>query len=93
MNNSMSKCLWFNGQAKEAASFYCSVFKDAKIKSSNSMVTSFDLRGTSFLALNGCDRFKINPSISFFVYCGGDAEIERLYSELIEGGFALMPLG
>ena len=31
MNNSIYPCLWDHGQAKEAAEFYCSIFKNSTI--------------------------------------------------------------
>ncbi len=93
MNNSIYPCLWFDNQAKEAATFYCSIFKNSKITSENPMVTKFELEGKSFMGLNGGPVFKINPSISLFVSCPTNEEIESLYHKLIEGGSAMMALG
>jgi predicted 3-demethylubiquinone-9 3-methyltransferase (glyoxalase superfamily) len=93
MNNSIYPCLWFDNRAKEAATFYCSIFKNAKITSENPMVTKFELEGKPFMGLNGGPVFKINPSISLFVSCPTNEEIESTYQKLIEGGSAMMPLG
>ena len=92
MSNLIYPCLWFDGQAKEAASFYCSIFNNSKITSENPMVVMFDLEGQKTMALNGGPMFKINPSISFFVNCSSNDEVDNLWQKLSDGGSALMPL-
>lgn len=91
--NPIYPCLWFDNQGLDAANFYCSIFKKSGIKSNNPMVTIFELEGLKFMALNGGPVFTFNPSISFFVTCETDEEINHLWNVLIEGGSALMPLG
>lgn len=93
MNNKMHPCLWFNGNAKQAATFYCSIFKNSKITIDTPMVVNFELNGKKFMGLNGGPMFKINPSISFFVKCGSLDETNEIWSKLIDGGTALMPIG
>jgi hypothetical protein len=66
-SNPSYPCLWFDGKAQDAADFYCTVFASSKISSANAMVVMFELEGRRFMALNGGPKFKINPSISFFV--------------------------
>lgn len=44
------------------------------------------------MAINGGPSFRINPSVSFFVYCGSDREIDRLYDELSRDGEVMFPL-
>ncbi len=92
-NNIIYPCLWFDGKAKEAADFYCSVFDDAIITSENQMVIIFESSGQKFMCLNGGPEFKINPSISFYVICDTEKEIDMLFRKLLEGGSELMPLG
>ena len=92
MNNSIYPCLWFDNQAKEAATFYCSIFKNSKITSDNPIVTKFELEGQPMMGLNGGPMFKINPSISLFVTCQSNEEIENIYKQLMSGGSAMMPL-
>jgi predicted 3-demethylubiquinone-9 3-methyltransferase (glyoxalase superfamily) len=92
MSNPIYPCLWFDGQAKEAASFYCTVFNNSSITSENPMVVIFDLEGQKTMALNGGPVFKINPSISFFVNCSSIEEIDNLWNKLSDGGSALMAL-
>lgn len=92
MPNKIHPCLWFDGQAKAAADFYCSVFPKSKITADTPMVVNFELEGQKFMGLNGGPMFKINPSISMFVTCSTNEEIESLHKKLSEGGSALMPL-
>lgn len=93
MKNNLYPCLWFDGNAQQAAEFYCAVFGQAKILQSTSMVTTFEIRGTKFMGLNGGPMYKVNSSISFFVYCGSEQQIDRLYKIFTDGGSVLMPLG
>ncbi|HNX67014.1 MAG TPA: VOC family protein [Bacteroidales bacterium] len=86
-------CLWFDGKAKEAAEFYCSVLENTVITSENNIVVTFESSGQKFMCLNGGPEFKINPSISFYIICKSEEEIDRLWKRFIDGGSALMPLG
>ena len=68
-------CLWFDKEAEEAANFYCSIFKDAKLggitrygnegqevhggKPGSVLTVEFSLDGRKFLALNGGAHFKV----------------------------------
>jgi predicted 3-demethylubiquinone-9 3-methyltransferase (glyoxalase superfamily) len=92
MNNSIFPCLWFDGTAKEAANFYCTVFKNSKVTTDTPMVVLFEIEGKKIMGLNGGPMFKINPSISLFVTCETDEEIEGIYNKLMEGGKAMMAL-
>lgn len=92
MNKQIYPCLWFDGQAKEAAEFYCTVFNNSKSKEENSFVTIFESAGQKFMCLNGGPAFKINPSISFFVMCETEAEVDDTWSKLLTGGSVLMAL-
>jgi predicted 3-demethylubiquinone-9 3-methyltransferase (glyoxalase superfamily) len=92
MNNTIYPCLWFDGNAKEAAELYCSVFRDSKIVSDNPMVVTFELNGILIMGLNGGPMFKFNPSISLFVYCESLDETNLVWDKLIEGGKELMQI-
>ncbi|MFP5221588.1 MAG: VOC family protein [Acidobacteriota bacterium] len=94
----ITPCLWFDGQAEEAANFYTSVFRNAKIgevmrygeagpgeKGSVLMVT-FTLNGQEFSALNGGPEFRFTPAISFAVPCDTQEEIDHYWTRLLEGG-------
>ena len=79
-------CLWFDGQAQEAAAFYCSIFEQARIVSSNPMVVIFELNGMRYMGLNGGPHFTFNESISFVVECDTQEEIDHYWYRLSEGG-------
>ncbi len=86
MTKPIYSCLWFNGQAKEAAEFYCSVFKNSKIVVDTPMVVQFQLNGTMFMGLNGGPHFTFNEAVSFVVECETQEEIDNYWNKLTEGG-------
>ena len=92
-SNIIYPCLWFDGKAREAADFYCSVFEDASVTSENQTVVVIETSGQKFMCLNGGPDFSINPSISFYVICNSEKEIETTHKALMDGGSELMPLG
>jgi predicted 3-demethylubiquinone-9 3-methyltransferase (glyoxalase superfamily) len=92
MTNLIYPCLWFDGKAKEAAEFYCSVFKNTIITGENQFVVAFESAGQKFLCLNGGPAFSINPSISFYVLFDTEQEVNDTWEKLLTGGLALMPL-
>jgi predicted 3-demethylubiquinone-9 3-methyltransferase (glyoxalase superfamily) len=92
MNNPIYPCLWFDGNAKEAAEFYCSVFKNSAIASESPMVVMFESAGQKFMLLNGGPQFKINPTISFFISSETKEETDVIWNKILEGGSVLMPI-
>lgn len=88
MNDSLHPCLWFDGQAEEAATFYCSIFKNSKITTNTPMVVNFELNGNKFMGLNGGPQFKFNESVSFVVECDDQNEIDHYWEKLTAGGAA-----
>lgn len=86
MTTSIYPCLWFDGKAKEAAEFYCSVFKNSKILDDTPMVVTFELNGNKFMGLNGGPLFKFNESVSFVVNCDTQNEIDYYWDKLTAGG-------
>jgi predicted 3-demethylubiquinone-9 3-methyltransferase (glyoxalase superfamily) len=90
--------LWFDDNAEEAANYYVSLFKNSKIDHVSAMTVSFQLDGTDFVALNGgrrCPdgsaldpRFELSASsaVSFVVSCKDQAEVDRLWADLSNGG-------
>ncbi len=92
--------IWFDTQAKEACTLYTTLFPDSKITnvttingtpSGDADIVNFKLAGQDFMAISAGPYFKCNPSISLFVVCTDEAEIEKIWNTLIEGGKALMP--
>ena len=94
--------LWFDDQAEEAAKFYTSIFPNSKIGAvarypaaasnvggrpkGSVMTVEFELDGQSFIALNGGPAFKFSEAISLLVNCRDQAEIDRLWNKLLDGG-------
>ncbi len=88
--------LWFDREAKEAARFYTSIFKDSEIKNVTTIhdtpsgsvdVVTFELGGQEFKAISAGPLFKFNESISFIVRCDSQEEIDYYWEKLAsEGG-------
>jgi predicted 3-demethylubiquinone-9 3-methyltransferase (glyoxalase superfamily) len=92
MKEKITPCLWFNGQAKEAAALYCSVFANAKIAAQSPIVTAIDVSGQSITLLDGGPMYKPNPSISFFYICDKAEELDRIWNAFSKDGTVMMPL-
>jgi len=86
MKNTIYPSLWFDGQARDAAQFYCSVFPNSKILSDTPMVVTFELNGKKFMGLNGGPKFKFTEAVSFVVECENQEEIDYYWNKLTEGG-------
>lgn len=86
MKNTIYPCLWFDGKAKEAAEFYCGVFKDSRILTDTPMVVKFELNGAVFMGLNAGPQFKFTEAISYVVECESQEEIDEYWSKLTVGG-------
>jgi predicted 3-demethylubiquinone-9 3-methyltransferase (glyoxalase superfamily) len=86
MKNEIFPCLWFDGQAQEAAKFYCSIFKNSEITAVNQMVVNFTLNGKKFMGLNGGPNFKFNEAVSFVVNCDTQDEIGHYWDSLTADG-------
>lgn len=94
----ITPCLWFDNQALEAANFYVSLFKNSKINeisyydetggelAGKVMLVTFTLDGQDLMALNGGPHFKFNEAISLYVDCADQAEVDRMWDALLEGG-------
>lgn len=86
MNNQIYPCLWHDGNALEAAEFYCGIFNNSRITVSTPMVVNFELNGRKFMGLNAGPMFKFNEAISFVVDCETQQEIDYYWNKLSEGG-------
>lgn len=100
--STITPCLWFHGQAEEAANFYVGIFKNSKIlgitryseagqeihggKPGSVMVVAFELDGQSFTGLNGGPLFKFNEAVSFQVHCRTQEELDHYWNKLSAGG-------
>jgi predicted 3-demethylubiquinone-9 3-methyltransferase (glyoxalase superfamily) len=81
MSNKLFPCLWFDGQAKAAAEFYCSVFKDSKILSVNPMAVVFEINQSKFMALNGGPEYKFSAANSYIITCDTQEEIDYYWDQ------------
>lgn len=93
MSNQLYTCLWFDGKLKEATQFYCSLFPNHSIHAQNDIISKFEIEGTTIKLLNGGSLFAKNPSISFFVKCETELEVEKLYNAISQEGKVMIPLG
>jgi len=95
----ISPCLWFDGEAEEAAKFYVSLLPDSRIekvqkntvdspagKAGSVLVVEFTLAGQRFMALNGGKPFDFTHAISFKIDCTDQAEVDRLWDALSANG-------
>jgi len=84
--------LWFDTQAEEAMNFYVSLFKNSKVLNvsrgpdGKAFIVSFELDGQEFMALNAGPQFKFNESISMYVDCVDQDEVDYLWDALIADG-------
>ena len=92
MKEKITPCLWYNGQAKEAATLYCSVFVNARITAQSPIVTAIEVNGQSVTLLDGGPMYKPNPSISFYYICDNDEQIDRIWKAFTKEGTVLMGL-
>ena len=92
MKNKIYPCLWFDNQAKKAATYYTSIFKNSEILEHSPLVVTFVIDGQKFMALNAGPAFTPNPSISFNVVFEKPDELEYTWQILMAGGSVLMPL-
>ncbi|GAA3127022.1 VOC family protein [Streptomyces echinatus] len=98
-------CLWFDGQAEEAAHFYVSVFKDSSIgrvvrwtesgpgPAGSVLTVDFTANGQRFVALNGGPEFTFNEAVSFQILCSDQQEIDQYWAKLTENGGEPGPCG
>lgn len=86
MSDQLYPCLWFDGNAKEAATFYCSIFKDGRITADTPMVVNFEIMGRKFMGLNAGPMFKFNESISYVIECDTQQEIDYYWDQLTKDG-------
>jgi len=78
--------LWFDTQAEEAMNFYVSVFKNSKVLGVSPSSVNFELEGQEFIGFNAGPEFKFNESISMFVNCENQAEVDYFWNKLIADG-------
>lgn len=102
MKDKLATCLLFDGHVEEAAGFYVKTFRDcgqpAEIvrtlhwgnvvpdKAGKALTVEFTLAGRPFVALDGGSTYAFSPAVSTYVLCKDQAEIDRFWAALGEGG-------
>lgn len=92
-------CLWFDGRAREAATFYTSIFPNSELADNwiaptetpgnhqgEEVVVNFKIFGQSFIALNGGPMYPHSEAISFQIPCKDQAEIDKYWELLTKDG-------
>ncbi|MEX0723547.1 MAG: VOC family protein [Gracilimonas sp.] len=108
MNSKITTFLMFEGQAEEAITFYTSLFDDSEIvlvkkygldgphgpKAKGTVQNAlFTLKGQQYMAIDSFGHdFSFTPSMSLFVHCDSEEELETLFEKLSEDGEVAMPL-
>ena len=95
----LTTCLWFNGNARQAAIFYTSIFPDSSIadnwiaptqtpgnQQGEEVVVNFRIFGRPFIGLNGGPQFPHSEAISFQIPCNDQSEIDMYWALLIADG-------
>ncbi|MFQ6852273.1 VOC family protein [Streptomyces sp. 35M1] len=95
----ITPCLWFDGQAEEAAEHYVAIFGgDSRIldttyygdeapgRAGSVLTVAFRLAGQDYTGLNGGPQFPFTEAISLSVDCADQAEVDRFWDALSEGG-------
>ena len=91
----ITPCLWFDGNAEEAANLYVSLLPDSRIDKvmrspadtpsgpeGSVLTVEFTLAGQKFLGLNGGPQFRFTEAVSFTIDCADQAEVDRLWQAL-----------
>ncbi len=106
MSTKVTTFLMFEGQAEEAMTLYVSLFPNSSITEiqrygaegpgaeGSVMRAVFSLSGREFFCIDSPAKhgFGFTPAISLFVDCDTEAEVDRLFAGLSEGGQVMMPL-
>ena len=94
----VTPCLWFDGDAEEAAEFYVSLVPGSKVTEISRygpdmplpegtvMTVAFELAGSPYLALNGGPEYKFTPAISLQLPAANQDEIDQYWERLSDGG-------
>ncbi|MBI6568549.1 VOC family protein [Pseudomonas synxantha] len=99
MNNKNTVCLWYNGDAVEAATFYAETFPDSKVnavhyapgdypsgKQGDVLTVEFTVMGIRCIGLNGGSAFKHSEAFSFQVSTDDQEETDRLWNAIVGNG-------
>ncbi|WP_395541972.1 VOC family protein [Neotabrizicola sp. sgz301269] len=105
MTHPIRTVLWFNGRGREAAEFYCSLIPDSRIESgfasdkggpdgkSHFEVINLLLGGVPYQILDAGPMFPLSECVSVMIETADQAETDRLWTALVEGGGSHGPCG
>jgi predicted 3-demethylubiquinone-9 3-methyltransferase (glyoxalase superfamily) len=91
-------CLWFDGQAEQAAAHYTAIFPNSEIlgvsrygpdmgaPEGQVMTVEFSLDGQRYVGLNGGPQFTFSEAISFQIHCADQDEVDHYWTRLADGG-------
>ena len=95
----LTTCLWFNGNAREAATFYTRNFPDSELadnwiaptdtpgnKQGEEIVVNFKIFGRPFIGLNGGPQFTFSEAVSLQIPCKNQEEIDKYWALLTADG-------
>lgn len=95
----IATCLWFDGDAEQAARFYADTFPDSEVtkvmrapadypsgKAGDALTVEFTILGQSFVGLNGGPQFKPNEAVSFQLFTDSQEETDRLWNAITGNG-------
>ena len=95
----ITPCLWFDGDAEQAANFYVTLLPDSRVdqvmrspadnpsmKKGGVLVVEFTLAGRQYQVLNGGPQFPFTEAVSFMIHCEDQAEVDRLWDALTADG-------
>ena len=99
MNNKNTICLWYDGTALDAATFYASTFPDSAVgavhrapgdfpsgKEGDVLTVDFTVLGIPCVGLNGGSAFKHSEAFSFQVSTEDQAETDRYWNAIVNNG-------
>ncbi len=102
MKQKITPCLWYDGNARDAADFYASVFERSEISKTSmhdeasakasgqppgsDLVIEFEIAGQKFVGLNGGPHFRFSEAISFMIDCEDQSEIDHFWEKLTADG-------
>ncbi|MEP4533055.1 MAG: VOC family protein [Cyclobacteriaceae bacterium] len=78
--------LWFDGNAREAADYYCDVFPDSRVLSENPFVVQFELFGQTFSTIYGGPQYTFSEATSFLINCKNQEEVDYYWNRFIGDG-------
>ena len=98
MQQKITPNLWFDGEAEQAAEFYCSIFHNSRItgkthypegspgEAGTVMTVEWELDGQRFVGINGGPKFKFDEAVSFEISCKDQAEVDYFWERLLADG-------